>query len=162
MTAADTDDVVRLRSEPSAHAQLFSNTPPTPNEHRRWLADVDARGDRHEFVIVALETNRVVGTIGLSHIDRRHRRAEYGVLLGEPEARGKGYAADASRLLLRYAFEDLRLQRVFLHVFADNAPALRLYERLGFKTEGCLRQHLVKDGRPRDVLIMGLLATEVV
>lgn len=160
MTAEDTDTVVRLRSEPGALAQLFSDAPPTREAHLRWLADVEARGDRHEFMIVDRETGQCVGTIGLSQIDRRHRRAEYGVLIGEPDARGKGLAADASRLLLRYAFGELGLHRIFLHVLADNEPALRLYERLGFKTEGCLRQHVSKSGRWRDVIIMAILATE--
>jgi UDP-4-amino-4,6-dideoxy-N-acetyl-beta-L-altrosamine N-acetyltransferase len=160
MAAEDTDVVLRLRAEPGAHGQLFSDAPPSREAHLRWLGQLQARGDRHEFVIVDLESARIVGTIGLSHIDRRHRRAEYGVLVGEPDARGKGLAAEASRLLLQYAFGELGLHRVFLHVFLDNEPALRLYERLGFKTEGRLRQHVCKDGRFRDVVVMAILATE--
>lgn len=159
MTAEDTDTVLRLRADPGVLAQLFSDTPPTREEHLSWLAGVDARGDRHEFVIVERRTGRVVGTIGLSQIDRRHRRAEYGVLI-EPGARGNGLASEASRLLLQYAFRELRLHRVFLHVFADNEPALRLYDRLGFKTEGCLRQHVAKGNRMRDVIVMAILAPE--
>jgi UDP-4-amino-4,6-dideoxy-N-acetyl-beta-L-altrosamine N-acetyltransferase len=159
MTAEDTDTVLRLRAEPGVLAQLFSDAPPTREEHLAWLAAVDARGDRQEFVIVERRTGRVVGTIGLSQIDRRHRRAEYGVLI-EPAARGKGLASEASRLLLRYAFRELRLHRVFLHVFADNESALRLYERLGFKTEGCLRQHAAKGSQMKDVIVMAILAPE--
>jgi len=160
MTVDDADTVLRLRAEPGALAQLFSDAPPTREAHLRWLADVESRGDRHEFVIVDLQSGRTVGTIGLSQIDRRHRRAEYGVLIGEPDARGKGLAADASRLLLGYAFGALGLHRVYLHVFADNEPALRLYEWLGFKTEGCLRQHASKGGQLKDVIVMAILATE--
>lgn len=162
MTVDDTDTVLRLRSDASVLTQLFSDAPPTREAHLRWLADVEARSDRQEFVIVERESGRAVGTIGLSQIDRRHHRAEYGVLIGEPAARGKGLAAEASRLLLRYAFGELGLHRVFLHVLADNEPALRLYERLGFKTEGCLRQHVSKAGRLRDVIVMAVLATEAV
>jgi UDP-4-amino-4,6-dideoxy-N-acetyl-beta-L-altrosamine N-acetyltransferase len=162
MTVADTDTVLRWRRDASVLTQLFSDAPPTREAHLRWLADVEARGDRHEFVIVERESRRAVGTIGLGQIDRRHRRAEYGVLIGEPDARGKGLAAEASRLLLRYAFGELGLHRVFLNVLADNEAALRLYERLGFKTEGCLRQHVSKGGRLRDVIVMAVLATEAV
>ena len=160
MTTGDTDTVLRMRSDPTVLAQLFSDAPPTRDGHVRWLAQIDADGDRHEFMIVERASGRPVGITGLSQIDRRHRRAEYGVLIGEADARGRGLAAEASRLLLRYAFGDLGLHRVFLHVLADNEPALHLYGRLGFKTEGCLRQHVFKDGRLRDVIVMAILATK--
>ncbi len=160
MADEDTDDVVRMRSEPSVHAQVFSAEPPTRESHRRWLDQVRAGGDRQEFMIVDRASGRSVGVIGLSHIDRANRRAEYGVLIGDAGARGKGLAAEASRLLLDHAFRTLGLTRVYLHVLVDNEPALRLYERVGFRREGLLRQHVVKDGRLRDVIVMGVLLGE--
>jgi len=105
-------------------------------------------------MIVERTSGRSVGTIGLSHIERTHRRAEYGILIGEPGARGKGLAAEASRLLLDYAFRVLGLVRVYLHVFHDNEAAIRLYERVGFAREGLLRRHVSKRGRSRDVVVM--------
>jgi diamine N-acetyltransferase len=160
MSRADAADVVRMRADPEVQAQLFSARPPTMEEHLRWLAEMEARDDRHEFMIVERTSGRSVGTIGLSHIDRANRRAEYGVLLGEPDARGKGLAAEASRLLLAYAFGTLGLRRVYLHVFAGNGDALRLYRRVGFQTEGILRQHIRKGCEFLDVTVMAALADE--
>jgi diamine N-acetyltransferase len=160
MAPEDTDDVVRMRNDPEVRARLFSGRPPTVDEHRRWLAEVEARGDRHEFMIVERTSGRSVGTIGLSHIDGTHRRAEYGIVIGEPGARGKGFASEASRLVLDYAFATLRLQRVYLHVFVDNEPAVRLYRRVGFVPEGVLRQHVWKDGKFHDVAVMAVMATD--
>lgn len=157
MQRDDAADVVRMRAEPEVEAQLFSQRPPTIDEHLRWLADVDVRGDRHEFMIVERTSGRSVGTIGLSRIEPLHRRAEYGVLIGEPGARGKGLASEASRLLLDYAFQALGLARVYLHVFADNEAAIRLYERVGFVQEGLLRRHVYKQGRFRDVIVMAVM-----
>ena len=157
MCREDTADVVRMRAEPEVQAQLFSERPPTIEEHLRWLADMEARGDRHEFIIVERASGRSVGTIGLSRIDLVNRRAEYGVLIGEPDARGKGLAAEASRLLLAYAFGTLGLRRVYLHVLARNADALRLYRRVGFQPEGVLRQHVRKGDEFLDVAVMAVL-----
>ena len=159
MADGDTDEVVRMRSEPDVLGQLFSAAPPTRESHRRWLDAVRASDDRQEFMIVDRVSGRSVGTIGLSHIDRRHRRAEYGILIGEADARGKGLASEASRLLLDHAFRTLALNRVYLHVFSDNEPAIRLYERVGFRREGVLRGHVYKDGRFRDVVVMGALGS---
>ena len=159
MTVDDTDTVLRLRSDVSVLTQLFSDAPPTREAHLRWLADVEAGGDRQEFVIVERARELVVGTIGLSGIDRRHRRAEYGVLVAS-SAQGKGFAAEASRLLLDHAFESLRLRRVYLHVFPENQPALHLYRRLGFEPEGLLRGHVFKGGQFRDVLVMAIVRSD--
>jgi UDP-4-amino-4,6-dideoxy-N-acetyl-beta-L-altrosamine N-acetyltransferase len=157
MSREDAADVVRMRADPAVQAQLFSRRPPTIEEHLRWLADMEVRGDRHEFMIVERPSGRSVGTIGLSHIDRVNRRAEYGVLIGEPDARGKGLAAEASRLLLAYAFGTLGLRRVYLHVLARNEDALRLYRRVGFRPEGVLRQHVRKGDEFLDVAVMAVL-----
>ncbi len=157
MERADADAVVRMRSDPTVLAQLFGEEPPTRDGHLRWFEEMRARGDRQEFVIVDRVSGRAVGTIGLSHIDPAHRRAEYGVLIGEPDARGKGLAAEASRLLLGYAFGPLGLNRVYLHVFPENEAAIRLYRRVGFEPEGLLRQHVYKGARFRDVMVMGVL-----
>jgi UDP-4-amino-4,6-dideoxy-N-acetyl-beta-L-altrosamine N-acetyltransferase len=157
MSREDAEDVVRMRAEPEVQAQLFSERPPTIDEHLRWLAGVEASGDRHEFMIVERTSGRSVGTIGLGHIDRVNRRAEYGVLIGEPDARGKGLAAEASRLLLAYAFGTLGLRRVYLHVLARNEDALRLYRRVGFQLEGVLRQHVRKGDEFLDVAVMAVL-----
>lgn len=151
--------VVAWRSQLDVHSQLFAAEPPTLEAHRAWFGRYAEARDREEYVII--DGDRPVGTIGLSHIDRANRRAEYGVLIGDPLARGRGVARAASVLVLDRAFGPLALNRVFLHVFSDNPAAIALYARLGFKREGVLRQHVVKDGAARDVVAMGILAGEM-
>ena len=160
MQASDTDDVIRMRRTPDVLAQLFSDEAPTREEHLRWLERIQEQGDRQEFVIVERATGRSIGTIGLSNIDPRHCHAQYGILIGAIDARGKGLAFEASRLLLAYAFDKLGLQRVYLHVFANNEQALHLYRKVGFEEEGRLRQHIYKNGQFRDVVVMAILRGE--
>jgi UDP-4-amino-4,6-dideoxy-N-acetyl-beta-L-altrosamine N-acetyltransferase len=160
MEAADADDVVRWRRDPLILEQMFADEPPTREEHLRWLETIQARGNRQEFIIIERATGRSIGTIGLSDIDRKNQRTEYGILIGEADARNKGYAREASELILKHAFENCGLRRVYLHTFADNTAAVRLYESLGFRIEGMLRQHAFKCGAFRDVMVMAILKDE--
>ena len=150
-----TDDVVRWRGDKRVSAQLFSDGGPTREQHQRWLASLASRADREEFVIVDETTGQFVGTIGLSHIDSQRGSAQYGVLI-DPAAQGRGFARQASELILRHAFDDLALREVVLELFADNKNALRLYESLGFDLAG--EGQRIKDGVARNTLVMSLSA----
>jgi len=83
--------------------------------------------------------------------------AELQIRIGDAADRGRGVGSEAVGLLLRFAFDDLNLQRVQLHVFADNAAAIRVYEKAGFVREGVLRQAAHIGGKYVDVVLMGIL-----
>ena len=101
-----------------------------------------------------------VGVIGFHAIDWRSRAGELGLFIGEKGFWNAGYGTDAVRTFVRWGFQELNLNRVFLRVFEDNASAIRSYEKVGFRLEGRLRQDRYQDGRYLDTLIMGLLREE--
>ena len=148
----DGERVLTWRRRSDVAAQLFSALPPTRAEHYAWLCRLLVCRDRIEFLIC--ENGRPVGTVGLSRIDRVAQEAELGILIGEPDARGRGVATRACRIALRFAFEVLAMTRVYLSVFSDNRLARVLYDRLGFGEEGSTMR--LKDGRPRHVTTMVL------
>jgi RimJ/RimL family protein N-acetyltransferase len=152
----DGPDVVRWRSDPDVARQMLSEGPPTLEEHDAWFAAMSERGDRREFVIIDRESGRAVGTVGLSRIGDPPGEAEYGILIGERDARGRGFAAEATELILAYAFGPLGLRRVRLTVFEDNAAAFRLYERCGFRPIPASRTERVKDGERRATVGMAI------
>jgi RimJ/RimL family protein N-acetyltransferase len=104
------------------------------------------RGDQH------------IGNVHLTNIDWVARHACVGIFLGAAEHRSKGYGRQALRLLLRHAFQDLGLQRVYLTVLADNRRAIRAYEKCGLVVEGRLRRHAYKQGQFKDLLFMSICA----
>lgn len=101
----------------------------------------------------------IVGSISTHNCDRRVGAFSYGVSILAAE-RGQGYAAEAIALLLRYYFQELRYQKVTVHVFAFNTPSIRLHEKLGFQLEGRLRRMVYSNGQYYDELIYGLTAEE--
>ena len=123
-------------------------------EHR-LEGDVGGEG----FVIADRESMAYLGQCDLMMVDNVARKAEIAVVL-LPEARGRGVATEGLSLLLSYAFDTMNLNRVWLRCAAENARALALYERLGFRREGLLREELFIDGRAQDAVVMGLLRSE--
>lgn len=121
----------------------------------RLEGDVGGEG----FVIADRESMAYLGQCDLMMIDNVARKAEIAVVL-LPEARGRGVATEGLSLLLSYAFDTMNLNRVWLRCAAENARALALYERLGFRREGLLREELFIDGRAQDAVVMGLLRSE--
>lgn len=129
-------------------------------EHEAWFDAVRRRPDSKIFGVRLREGDRLVGSCQLNSIHSVHRSAELQIRIGAADARGRGVGAEAVRLLLAHAFVELGLHRVYLHVFATNEPARRLYERVGFRREGVLREAACIDGAWLDVLLMAILRTE--
>ncbi len=158
---SDASLIVKWRNSPEAMANFFSDNPATIETHRRWYENYIKSFTRHEYIIQIKENNVKIGTIGLDSIDLINMSAEYGsVMIGEEEYKGRSYAYDASVVLLKHAFGPMGLNRVFLRVFIDNAPAAKLYNKLGFRHEGVLRKSIKKFGEYRDVAVMSLINGE--
>lgn len=90
-----------------------------------------------------------------------NRAGEVGIMIGERDCWGRGYGTDALRTLSRFAFDQMNLHRIELHVFAEHEQAIRVYERVGFRVEGRRRDAIYKHGRFHDMLLMSVLQGEL-
>lgn len=118
--------------------------------------------DEHRVVLgIALrDGDALIGTTGLEEIDFVNRQAQFGIAIGVKSEWGKGHGTEVTRLVVRYAFEHLNLNRVFLHVYETNPRGLRAYEKAGFRREGVLRQARWQQTRFVDTIVMGMLREE--
>jgi RimJ/RimL family protein N-acetyltransferase len=142
-----------------SYLQVVTFPQPVAGTRAWWEA---TRGDP-STVNVVIETlpGELVGACGLSGISDRTRSATLGIWLGTPYW-DRGFGTDAVRTLCRFAFREMNLRRVELHVFETNPRGRRAYEKVGFRDEGRLRSGHFVGGRPVDVFVMGLLAEELV
>lgn len=134
--------------------------PQTWEQSERYLAALlegDAGGVN--LVIADSKTLRYLGQCSLMMIDNTARHAELAVVMC-PACQGQGLGAEGISLMLDFAFRQMNLHRIHLKVRADNAAAIRCYEKCGFVHEGTLRAHAYADGTYKDVLLMGILAEE--
>jgi len=125
-----------------------------------WFKNIKDRTDRADFTITF--ENEPVGLIGLLGIDNKNKKAEYYICLGEHKYKGKGIAYTASKLLIDYAFKELCLNKIYLYTEINNYPAQRLFEKIGFKKEGLLRNDIIYNGEKIDRYVYGLLLEDYV
>ncbi|HLY27812.1 MAG TPA: GNAT family protein [Aggregatilineales bacterium] len=112
------------------------------------------------FAIRPQDGGEIIGIVQFKHFDWRSLLAEVGISVGNREYWDKGYGTDAMRVMLRYGFMELGLNRIELTVFGFNPRAVRSYEKAGFQREGSLRESLYRDGQFHDQLVLGILRTE--
>jgi len=131
-------------------------------KYKDWIEQDIEKDNPDEFFfdICTLDNERPIGFIGLFNLLWNHGDAMVSIGIGDPENWGRGYGTDAMLLILRYAFQELNIQRVTLGVFDYNKRAIRSYEKAGFKLEGRVRQAIQRDGAREDVLYMGVLREE--
>ncbi|ADL06819.1 GNAT family N-acetyltransferase [Thermosediminibacter oceani] len=115
--------------------------------------------DAYSFAIETLE-GEYIGGCGINSTDWKNSVAVVGIFIGNKDYWGKGYGTDAMRVLLRFIFEQMNINKVKLFVYDFNKRAIRCYEKCGFKVEGVLRQEIYRDGRYHDELAMGILRSE--
>ena len=139
---SDTDKIITWRNTPRVRDNFIYRKPFTREGHLNWIHTQIDPGHVVQFMICETTSDRAVGSVYFRDIDREKGLAEYGIFIGEEDALGKGYATEAAKMALSYAFEKLTLKLVFLRVFADNTSARRSYEKAGF--------HLI-EGKTEDI-----------
>lgn len=113
------------------------------------------------FKAIEEKSGRTIGHIALQAIDTEHRSARIGkVLIGDSDARGKGYADKMVYHILSIAFDELNLHRVGLGVFDFNEAAIACYRRTGFQTEGVQRDVRQFEGEYWSLRQMSILEHE--
>lgn len=111
------------------------------------------------WVIASRQDDAVIGTCTLFRFEPRHRRAEIGYAL-RSDHWGRGLAAEAVALALDWAFRALALHRIEADIDPRNAGSRQLLERLGFASEGVLRERYFVGDEISDTELFGLLASD--
>lgn len=131
---------------------------------RAQVADFCARvavaDDRADYAITLKGDPTYIGEAVLNGIDWCNRSANFRIALASAVFFGQGYGTEATRLIVAYGFEQLRLHRIALEVYAFNSRARHVYEKIGFREEGVRRDALYWDGQFHDAVMMSMLEQE--
>ena len=123
---------------------------------KEWFDQLTPDSKDQRFAIVAPDIG-LIGTANLVAINWKDRNAFHGMMLGDVDIRGKGYGKDTIMALMRYAFEELNLQRLDGSMIEYNAASLAVYvNKCGWKEEGRQRKYYFRKNSYWDKIIVGV------
>lgn len=155
--ASDFEAMFAMHSLPDVVRYLYWE-PRTEQEVREVLERkageiaITTEGDKLSLAAVLKTTEELIGDVMMQWVSREHRQGEIGFIF-HPEHHGRGYATEASRALLRLAFEELQLHRVVGRLEARNGASARVLEKLGMRREA----HFVENEYVKDEWQSGLV-----
>lgn len=133
---------------------------------RKYVADSDDPKARQFTICLKAGTpgipeagGRMIGRVVLADIEDEWKAEIWRIYIADTALRGRGLGKEAMLAMMKYCFEELNLKRLYLDHYTGN-PASFLYQSLGFKYEGVLRDNCRKNGRLYDVHLMSMLASE--
>jgi RimJ/RimL family protein N-acetyltransferase len=160
---SDLQNFLKWFNDPEVIQYLGMYLPMTEMAEEKYIEDLPSRGPTEaRFVIDAIDggESKPIGSMGLHSISPKDHSATFGIVIGEKDYWSRSYGTEATRLLLKYGFEQLNLHRISSSVWAFNERSIRLHLRVGFKEEGRLRDFVFKNGRYHDRVEFGILRQE--
>lgn len=152
----DAEVLKTLINDPETESSVVGfSAPVSLHQQKKWIANLPDDSFRY-----AIDADRnCVGVISLSSVDWKNRSANINIKLIS-DARGKGIAYRASKLLISYCFEELNFHCITANVLDNNNSSRKLWEKLGFTLDGILRQRVYKNGEYRNLLAFSLMKDE--
>ncbi|MRI34297.1 UDP-4-amino-4,6-dideoxy-N-acetyl-beta-L-altrosamine N-acetyltransferase [Endozoicomonas sp. OPT23] len=144
------------RNAPSVRQNMYTNHVITLAEHLKWWESTKQNNKSQYFMF---ESNgQPYGIIGFTGIDRLNRCTSWAFYAAPGSPRGTGSKMEFQAL--EYAFNTLKLNKIFCEVLSFNAAVIKLHKKFGFVEEGVFRQQHLVDGIFTDVHRLGLLESE--
>jgi RimJ/RimL family protein N-acetyltransferase len=159
---SDLETFVRWLADAEVTHNLAVRSPISQAMEDKWFEQlVEKQGtDHYHFVICLIDGDRPIGATDLRDLDLDNGNAGFGIVIGEKAEWNKGYGTEALQAICDFGFGQLRLERIYLEVYAPNTAGQRAYQKAGFVVEGTLRNAHFADGTHVDALIMSLLRDE--
>lgn len=151
-----TERYVNWLNDPEVYKYLDTRGEQTIDSVREFI-NHQINNKIYIWAIIDKSLNVHIGNIKIDPINDVHKYGEYGILIGDKDYWGKGFAREASKEVLDYFFTNKNyLRKINLGVVENNVEAINLYKNLGFKQEGYLHRHLIYDELEVDVIRMAI------
>ncbi|HEX7153892.1 MAG TPA: GNAT family protein [Thermoanaerobaculia bacterium] len=153
----DAERCYRWMNDPNIVRTLKSRYPIAFQDEIEWLDKaMHADANERHFAIERKDDRTHIGNASIHEIDWVSRVAWFGLFIGEPSAWNRGFGGDAIQTLVRFAFEEMNLQKLRINVFDYNDRAKHILETHGFVQEGRLQRDFYREGTYHDIVIFSV------
>lgn len=155
----ESDAPIMLESTKDEEIRYMTGTKSTftLEQIQSYINNISKDSSRNDLAICLKENDQMIGELSITDIEKEAKKAGIRISMNSIELTGKGYGTEAIRLILKFVFEDLKLNRLQLEVYSHNIRGIRTYEKVGFIKEGTLRESLFYNGKYSDEIIMSML-----
>jgi len=155
----DAERCYRWMNDPNIVRTLKSRYPIAFQSEIEWIeAAMHSSTTERHFAIERRDDRSHIGNASIHDIDWVSRAAWFGLFVGEPSAWNRGFGTDAIGTLVRFAFEEMNLRKLRIHVFDYNEKAKHVLAAQGFVEEGKLRRDFYREGVYHDIVILSVFA----
>ena len=163
LTSTDVDKTLTWHNEALISDLYLGHPFPVNIEmERKWYDKIlTSNFPTTVFGIEYIENKTLIGITLLKDIDMINRSAELAIYIGDTEYKGKGLSKEATQDTYKFGFFKLGLNRITARVLSENKTSITMFEKVGFKTEGIMRQVLYKNNEFKNVLLMSILKQDV-
>ncbi len=149
------DNYLAWMNDPEVTQFLESRWKPYQREDlESFVSSIRASGDDFLFGIFLSETGGHIGNIKIGSINRFHRYADLGLVIGAKKFWGQGIATEAIRLATEYAFQELDLNKLVAQIYAPNIGSRKAFENAGYRIVGQYTKHRFYKGRFVDAVLV--------
>lgn len=153
----DADRCYRWMNDPNIVRTLKSRYPIAFQNEVAWLESaMDPNSNERHFAIERKDDRTHIGNASIHNIDWVSRTAEFGLFIGDPTAWNRGFGSDAITTLVRFAFDDMNLNKLRISVFDYNDRAKHILLNRGFVQEGKLVREFYREGSYHDLVILSI------
>lgn len=125
-----------------------------------WYEKLKVDQARFVFAIIINQSQKHIGNIALGNIDYINSHAMFSIFIAQENSHKKGFGTESTKLLLNFAFNRINLNKIYLQTSSRFTGAIKMYEKIGFKKDGVMRDHFYFDGKYEDKIIYSLLKKE--
>lgn len=159
---SDAPNYLRWLNDKKVIRYLLAQQGVTMAKEKAYIKGILKKDSRNNNFAIINEDGKHIGSASLDKVDTQHKSALFGIVIGEKNEWGKGYAQECVKILADYLFKKLKFNRLTLHVASENKPAIAAYTKAGFVQEGLLRRaewNLVTK-KFQDTIVMSILRSD--
>jgi len=159
---SDIPSIERHANDSEVVRFLQNSLPLTMDDSRKWVRNIQSSNRAKKTILYGIEDKTsisIVGMIGIREINLEVKSSKIGFWLGKNFWR-RGYTYEAIQLMLKYAFDEIKLYRIYAAVHEPNTSSVELLKKVGFINEGKSREAAIIDGCRCNVLWFSILRPE--